>query len=59
MDMNFETENGYYWVSCEEIDSSPVIAEYCNGDWFFCGFKKAFKSIHVKVLSKKLPIFVS
>ena len=50
---DIETD-GYYWVKCEAIDNVPVLAEFCEGEWYFCGFKKSYKSNEVKILSQEI-----
>ena len=50
--MNEDIGDGYYLVKCENIDKEPVIAEHCNGDWFFCGFQKAYTGNEVEIISE-------
>jgi len=42
-------KNGFYWVICELIDSEPQIAEYVDGEWFFCGFERAFDNEFIDI----------
>ncbi|GAA6183774.1 hypothetical protein [Aliiglaciecola sp. NS0011-25] len=46
--------DGYYWVICKEIDSKPVIAEYCDDEWFFCGFSKAFSNNDIDTIGDNI-----
>jgi len=46
--------NGFYWIICEDIDNKPQAAEYVDGEWFLCGFKEAYTSEQVEVISDEI-----